>query len=140
MPKLTPEEAREKHARRLKAATEDIRRGVMRVSEAPGVKAAQKVDKMRARLLEKIDDGTWARRVASVSLEEWRKLMTEKGIGRIAAGIDGAAEKMEDFFSQLFEYQDRLQQKIKDMPDLTFEDNVNRMVTWVRGMKEFSKK
>jgi len=140
MPKLTPEEAREKHARRLKAATEDIRRGVMRVSEAPGVKAAQKVDKMRARLLEKIDDGTWARRVASVSLEEWRKLMTEKGIGRIAAGIDGAAEKMEDFFSQLFEYQDRLQQKIKDMPDLTFEDNVNRMVTWVRGMKEFRKK
>jgi len=39
MPKLTPAEYAEKHARRLKASTEDIRKGVAKVTEAPTAKA-----------------------------------------------------------------------------------------------------
>ena len=140
MAKLTPAEAAEKHARRLKGATEDIRRGVDRVTEAPGIAAAAKSDKMRARLMEALDSGKWANRVKSVSLQDWQRLMKEKGVGRIAAGIDEAREKTEDFFGQLFQHQEGLQRKIDNMPDLTLEDSISRMTTFIRGMSEFKRK
>ena len=140
MSKLTPKEAQEKHARNLKASVPDITLGVDRVTEAPGKKAAAKADKMLARLTESVRDGTWAARVGAVTLEDWKTHMKTKGIPRIAAGIDGAAAKTEDFFSQLFSYQDTLQGTLRGMPDLTLEDSISRMTTWVRGMAKFSKK
>ncbi len=140
MPHLTPQEAREKHARRLKGSTDDIRRGVARVKEAPGKQAAGKADKMRERLLAALDSGKWASRVGSVSLEDWQRLMTEKGIGRIAAGVDEAADKIDDFFGQLFAHEDGLERKINAMSDLTLEDNIARMTEWVRGMANFKRK
>lgn len=139
MPKLSPQEAREKHAARLKGATADIRRGVERVTEAPGMAAGRKVDKMRQNLIAALDDGTWKRRVESVSLEDWKSSMVNKGIGRIAAGIDEASGKMDEFFTQLFAHQEGLQRKVEAMPDLTLEDNLNRMVTFVRGMSDFKR-
>lgn len=140
MAKLSPKQAQEKHARRLKAAIEDITLGVANVTEAPGKKAAAKQAKMLANLTRAVNDGTWAARVSAVTLEDWKRQMTEKGIGRIAAGIDGAAEKTEAFFAQLFAFQDSLQGQLKGMPDLTLEDSISRMTTWVRGMAKFSKK
>lgn len=140
MAKLTPEQFREKHARRLKASVEDIRSGVARVTESPTAKAASKVDKMRTNLLKALDSGKWAQRLKAVSLEEWKRKMTDVGINRIAAGIDAAAEKVEDFAAQLLPFQDKLSKDIERMPDVTLEDNINRMTTFIRGMAKFSKK
>lgn len=139
MAKMTPKEAQEKHARRTKAAAEDMRKGIDRVTEAPGSKAAEKVDKMRTNLLAAIDDGTWQRRVAGFTVEQWRAAMKDKGVPRVAAGVDGAAEKVEEFFGQLFSHQDRLASKLEAMPDMTLEDNINRMVEWTRGMADFER-
>ena len=74
MPKITitPEEFAEKHARRLKAAVEDIRAGVERVTESPTAKAAAKQDKMIARLQEAVSSGKWAARLKAVPLEDWK--------------------------------------------------------------------
>lgn len=140
MSKLTPKQAQEKHARRLKGAMEDMTIGVNAVTEAPGKAAAAKQAKMRANLLKSIDDGTWAQRVGAVTLAEWKEQMLTKGLPRVAAGIDGAAAKTEDFFAQLFAYQDGIKGRIDAMPDLTLEDSINRMTTWVRDMSKFSKK
>lgn len=140
MAKKTPAEAREKWQRNLKASVPDITAGVNRVTEAPGIKAAAKADKMLTNLTESVRDGTWARRVSGVTLEEWKKQMLEKGVGRIAAGADGAAEKTETFFAQLFAHQASLGAEIDQMADLTLEDSISRMTHWVRGMAKFSKK
>lgn len=140
MAKLTPAQAREKHARNLKASVPDITIGVEAVTEAPGKKAAAQADKMLAKLSEKVRDGTWAARVSGVSLEEWRTKMINKGIPRIAEGIDGSADKVEAFFAQLFPYQDSLKAQVDKMADLTLEDSINRMTTWVRGMAKFKPK
>jgi len=140
MARLTPEEFQEKHAKRLKAAIDDMRAGVEKVTTAPGEKAAKKVDKMRARLLEKIDDGTWASRVSAVSLEEWKRKMLNKGLPRVSQGIDEAADKVRDFAAQLLPYQDSLRAKVERMPDLTLEDSIARATEWIRGMAKFKKK
>jgi len=140
MAKLTPAEFAEKHARRLKASTEDIRAGVARVTEAPTAKAAAKADKMLANITEAVTSGKWADRLKAVSLEDWQEKMTTKGIPRIAAGIDAARGKVEDFYAQLAPYQDSLQRKIEAMPDLTIEDSIARATEWMRGMAKFVKK
>lgn len=140
MAKLTPAQAREKHARNLKASVPDITIGVNAVTEAPGKKAAAKADKMLRNLTEAVNSGKWAQRVGDVPLEEWKGQMIDKGIPRIAQGIDGSAAKVEAFFAQLFPYQDGLQSKLKGMADMTLEDNINRMTTWVRGMAQFKPK
>ena len=139
MPKLTPQEAQIKYAKNLKNASADIAAGVKRVTVAPGQAAAAKAPKMRQNLMEAIDSGKWAKRVASVSLQDWQAQMLNKGVSRIAAGVDGAAQKSVDFFSQLFPFQEQLQSKISTMPDLTLEDNLNRMTTFVRGMSGFKR-
>lgn len=140
MAKLTPAEYREKHARRLKGATEDMRLGVEKVTESPTMKAAAKKDKMKARLNAALDSGKWERGLKRVTLEDWKRQMIDKGVGRVAAGIDGAAAKVEAFAAELLPFQDTLKGSITKMPDVTLEDNINRMTTFIRGMAKFQRK
>lgn len=136
---MTAQQFAEKHARRLKGATEDIRRGVQAVTEAPTLKAAAQQDKMLARLTEAVNSGKWARGLRRVTLEEWKDKTLTKGIGRIAAGIDAAQDKMIDFGGQLLEYEATLQREIEGMSDLTLEDSISRMTAWCRGMARFTR-
>lgn len=139
MAKLTPEQFAEKHARRLKGAVEDMRQGIERVTESPTLKAAAKKDKMRAGINAAIDSGKWERGLKRVTVDEWKSKMIDKGLGRIAAGIDAAQAKVTAFASELLPYQDRLKSDISKMPDLTLEDNINRMTSFVRGMSKFKR-
>lgn len=137
MAKLTPQEFREKHARRLKGAITDIEAGVDRVTEAPGKKAAAKQEKMKQRLMESLNNGTWAKRVGAVSLEDWKSKMKNKGIGRISAGIDEAAPKVENFATQFLPFLDTVKAKVDKMPDVTLDDSINRMTTQIRETAKF---
>jgi len=136
-PKVTADQFVEKHARRTKAALGDMREGVQRVTKAPGVAAAAKADKMRANLVAALDSGKWARRVAAVPLEDWKEAMINKGVNRVAAGIDASAGKTRQFAEQLLTHQAGLMATVDAMPDLTIEDSIGRMTTWVRGMGKF---
>lgn len=137
---MTPSEFQLKHSRRLKAALEDMRTGVERVTQAPGAKAAQSADKMRSKLMEALDSGKWARRVGSVTLDQWKTSMTQKGIPRVSAGIDGAAQKTTEFATQLFEHENRVLEEVNRMPNVTLEDSITRATSWIRRMSEFTRR
>lgn len=139
MAKLTPKEFQEKHNRRLKAATEDMRLGVERVSVSPTAEAAKKADKMRANIIKAIDDGKWAAGLNRVTLEDWKSKMINKGIGRVAAGIDEAAPKVEAFAAKLLPHIEAGQTSIRNLPDVTLEDSINRMTTFIRHMSKFKR-
>jgi hypothetical protein len=117
-----------------------MRAGVEKVSVAPTKKAAQKIDKMKARLIAKFDDGTIKARLEKVTLEEWRDKMINKGLARVSGGIDAAHDKVVDFASQLLPAVDAARSKVQAMPDLTLEDSINRMTTFIREMAKFRKK
>lgn len=138
--RLTATEFREKHARRTKAAVGDMAEGVKRVTEAPGKAAAAKEGKMKQNLMAAIDSGKWKERVAAVPLDEWQQKMLTKGVGRVAAGIDEAGDKVEKFASQLISHQNSALGKINAMPDMTIEDSVSRASTWIREMAKFQYK
>lgn len=136
---LTPQQFREKQARRLKGAMEDMRLGVNNVTEAPTAKAAQKQEKMLANLTQAVNDGKWKRGLLSVSNEDWKEKMLNKGLPRVAAGIDAAAAKVEDFASKALPYIAAGQAQVDKMPDLTLEDNIARSNAMIRHMSKFQK-
>jgi len=138
--KLTAEEFADKHARRLKGSIDDIRSGVGKVTVAPTLLAAAKQDKMLQNLTAAVQSGKWATRLKAVDLPTWQDKILNKGLGRIASGIDGAHDKVVSFATQLLPYEATLQDQVAKMPDLTLEDSVNRASSWIRGMSKFTRK
>lgn len=137
MAKVTPQEFQEKHARRLKQSVEDIRRGIDRVTENPCEKAAAKKDKMLTNLTASVQNGKWEAGLKRVPLDKWKRQARDVGVNRIAGGIDAAADKVVSFAEELLPHIDREKAKITAMPDVTLDDNINRMTSFIRGMAGF---
>lgn len=132
--KLTPAEISEKWGRRTKAAQTDVIAGINRVTESPAQKAIAKQDKMKANLIASLDDGTWAKRLGDVSLDDWKTKTAAKVAERLAGGVDGAAAKRGKFDAWLVGTLNEVLPKIDVMPDLTIEDSVNRVRTFMEHM------
>lgn len=139
MAKLTSEEFQEKHARRLKEATFDMANGVQRVTTSPMEKAAQKADKMKANLVKAIDNGKWQAGLRKVSLSEWQQKMIDKGIPRIAQGIDDASAKVIAFADKLLPHIDKGVAEVEKMPDVTLEHSIARATHFIKHMAAFKK-
>ena len=139
MAKLTPAQFQEKHARRLKASVNDIKDGIDRVTENPCDKAAAKQDKMLTNLTAAVQSGKWAAGLKRVDLATWKAKARDIGVNRIAAGIDGAKDKVVKFAEELLPHIDREQAKLAGMPDVTLDDNINRMTSFIRGMANFKR-
>jgi hypothetical protein len=138
-PRLTAEEAAEKHATRLKASISDITAGVNRVTVAPTKQAAAKQDKMLQNLTKAVTGGKWASGLNRVSLEEWKAKTITLGTARIAQGIDEAHDKQVKFFDDLFKTEATVMTKVSAMPDLTLEDSINRCRVWMTEMSKFKR-
>lgn len=134
MAKVTPEEFAEKWARRLRGATEDIRRGIERVDTAPGELAAAQQEAMLQNFIESVNSGLWASRVRSVSLQDWKKAAIDKGLARIPAGVEAAQPKMARIAAELLPAVDAAAAKARAMPKVTLEDSIARMTMFVREM------
>lgn len=139
MARLTAAEFQEKHARRLTAAVPDVQKGVDKVTVNPCELAAAKQDKMLAGVTAAVQDGRWAAGLKRVSLEDWKKKTRDVGAQRIAAGIANAKAKVIAFAEQLLPHIDKGQALIKSMPDLSLEDNIQRMVSFTRHMASFKR-
>ena len=133
--RLTPDEISNQWNSKLKGSTERIRIGIGRVDVAPGVSAVKKQEKMKSNLMKSIDDGTWAKQTAGVSLEDWKSKFTNK-VGRIAGGADEAMPKRQAFDTWLVTRLNSVLPKIASMPDLTIEDSINRAGQMIRAMSE----
>ena len=140
MAKLTPEQYAEKQARNLKNSLPDIRAGIERVSTAPGVAAAAAQTRMKDNLNRSIDDGRWAAKVRGVTLEEWKNAALNKGVDRIAAGIDQAHDKQVQMAGRLLAAVDSSAAKSNAMPKGTIQDSIARMTTFVEDMHKFKGK
>jgi hypothetical protein len=140
MAMMTPEQFADKHNRRTKAALEDMRAGIEAVAEAPTAKAAAKQEKFRQKLIEAIESGKWANGLKRVSLEEWKQKMLDLGVNRVAAGLDANKKKVQEFAAQLLPHIEAGQKAIEKMPDVTLEDNIQRMTAFIRHMAKFQRK
>lgn len=139
MPKLTPEEAQQKHAANLKASIAYMEAGIKRVTEAPTKKAAAAKSKMLMNLTKAVNDGKWEAGLNRVSLGEWQDKMINKGLGRISVGIDEAAPKTTEFYAKFFPYLDTVATKVNKMASTTLQDNIQRMITQITEVSKFKR-
>jgi hypothetical protein len=134
---MTPDELADKQISRTTAAVNDYKAGVLSVTEAPGKKAAAKKDKMKAKLLARLDDGTWERRVSATSVEEWRNKTATKGANRISEGVTAAKPTIRKFWSQFKPHLEAVKDEVAKMPDVSIEDSVQRAAHNIRRNAEF---
>ncbi len=136
--RMTGKDFQELHAKNLKGATEEIRKGVEAVSVAPGQKAAAQKSVYIAKMTSSEVQDRWAKNVAKVPLEEWKKDMTEKGIGRISAGLDRSAVKMADFGEKLLAFQKTAKPEFDAIHPLTIDESADKAAKWIKKMGTFS--
>jgi hypothetical protein len=130
----TPDEIVDKWGRRLKAATEDIKRGVEKVSVAPSQEAIKKKDLLKKQLIEAIEKGRWEKQLAKVTLDDWKTKMVNVGVGRISSGVDAAKDKMTDFATYLVKAVNEARAEIRTPYTGDIENSVARAAEFIRAM------
>lgn len=138
MARITPEEAAAKWSRNLGAATQDIQRGIERVTVAPGQKAAQQKGLWVQRVQASQDK--WARNVAAVGVEEWRQAAIQKGLPRIASGASAAEPKMAQFQREFLPHLDAGLSRLATMPKGSLQDSINRAAFMIQHNASFRKR
>lgn len=123
---------------RLSNATEEMTDGVRAVTVAPGVQAAAKQETMKARLMEAITSGKWARNVQKKSLSEWQADMINVGIPRVSQGAAEKIGKVEKFMTKFLPFVEGVSKQIKAMPNATKADRKARMNKNFDLMSEFA--
>lgn len=124
----------EKWNRNMKNSTQSIQDGVNMVTQAPGVAAAKSEAAMLAGVMNAINSGLWRTQVSKVTLEEWKAMLIDKGIPRIAAGVDKAQPKQKEMFDRLFSAINAALAEVDKTPRADLETNLQRAVTFGRQM------
>jgi hypothetical protein len=95
---------------------------------------------MKANLDEAFSSGRVKAGLEAVSLEDWKKAATDKGINRISVGIDAVSAKQVDMAGRLLSAVDTERNKVNAMPDMTIDDSVARASAFMRGMAKYKGK
>lgn len=120
----------------LNGAGAKIKRGVSRVTVAPGVSAASKEDKMKAGINAAIDSGKWSNRVQSVSLPQWQDSMITKGVANISSGVAQAQKNKVQAVQQMLADNDAAVSAVANMPTDTMEQRMAKATAFMRARSE----
>ena len=137
MARVTPQEYADKWKRRLSGSTEDIRRGIDKVTVAPGQSAAAAQDRMLNGVTEAVASGRWARKTAAVPLEAWKGAAKDKGLARIGSGATAAEAKMARVAQTLLPAVDAAAAAARAMPKNTIDDSIARAGEFMRRMRAY---
>lgn len=113
-----------------------VKAGIAAVTESPGDKAAAAADRYAAGVAKAVETGRYAEGCRSVSLEEWKRLATEKA-SRIQQGVKEAEGKMVNFLAQLLPYAQQVKREIASMPKGTLADSIARSTAAIEKMSQF---
>jgi len=136
MARVTAAQFAQKWATNLQAATQYIQAGVQRVTTAPGQKAAAQAQVMLANLTAAVTSGMWARRVGSVSLQDWQNAVVSKGLPRISSGAAAATAKMTQVGTDLLAAVDQAVAVVNQTPRGNLQTNIQRSVTFQTEMNK----
>lgn len=136
MARVTPQEYADDWASGLQGASARIRRGVEKVTEAPGQKAAKESARYLTGVQNKVD--LWKRRVSAVSVEDWRNMLLEKGLGRIAQGVTSAKPAQVQMAQRLLSEIDAAVTEANKIPKGDIEQSIQRAAAFMRRMAKAS--
>lgn len=126
-----------KQIRNLTAAIPEVEAGVLRVTESPMAKAAERLDVAGTNYMKAIASGKMARNLRAVTTEEWQRKTVAK-VGHIAEGIAAAEDRLVQFHTQRNAAQVGIDRELAGIPRRTLADSIRRMTVQVTSMSKFS--
>lgn len=127
----------QKWAQRTSGAQQDYVAGAEATSKDPTQLAINNQARLRANVLAAIDGGKWANNLRAVGKGGWLQAIRDKA-GNFSTGVNAAEGKVAAKFAPLLQYENNLQQQVDAMPNVTDADRENRMLAWVRGMRQYA--
>ena len=140
MAQKNPLQVTEKLIRNLSNATQSIRDGINAVTESPTEQAAAQGDLMLQKIQEAVNSGRWAEGLRRISLAEWKAATLDKGVDRIASGIQAAKPKILAFMEEWLPYEEAISQQVKTMSRGSIEDSINRAAAVIRHNANFKRR
>ena len=84
-----------------------------------------------------VNSGKWANGLRAVGKQGWQAEVDAKA-NNFSNGVNAAVQKVQAAFAPLLQYENNLQQQVDAMPNITDADRENRMLAWVRGMRQYN--
>lgn len=133
--RVSAEEAAANWARGVQNGSAKMAAGVDRVTQAPGQKAAQKVDKWRQNTMDAA--AKWQANVARVPLAEWQEKMRTLGVSRATQGATANQGKVAQRLAPVFSHMNSVLAQVDALPDTTLEDRIQKSAAFARGMAQY---
>lgn len=113
--------------------------GINRVTEAPTVKAAAKLDKYMAGIQAALDSGKTRDALLNSPLDLYKNNAINVGAGRIASGVKKGTPKMQSFAAAYVPFLTGAVQGNAQMPDTTLEDRIAKSADMQRRLAQFKR-
>lgn len=126
----------EKQLARVRVAGEDYAKGVAAVTVNPAERALAANAKRIAKLRESIANKTWEKKMAKVSLEDWKTKTSTLGAARFIPGVEANVDKIEKFVRGFQPKLQSLTTSVQGMPETTEADRDARVLAMVRGLRK----
>lgn len=133
-----PQQAADNWASGMAQATQKMKAGIEAVSTSPMELAASRVDAYVAGVNRAASSGKYAAGLRRVSLQDWKRLMIDKGLGRIAGGAAAGKPKMLSFLQEFLPFVEQVRASLPPRGGL--EQNIQRMVLQVQGNSQFRRR
>lgn len=114
-----------------------MQRGVAALQTSPGASAAAAADKWLMKVSQSKDK--FARRVGSVTLQQWQQAMNSYGISRASQGAQQKGQKMQSFMAEYLPYLKQGVDQVQGMPKNTLEDGIARAVAMIQHNAKFQR-
>ena len=122
---------------RTSAAQQDYVDGVDNTAKDPTQLAIQNQARLLNNFQAAVNSGKWANRLRAVGKAGWQAAVNAKA-NNFSTGVNAAQSKVATAFAPLLQYENNLQQQVDAMPNVTDTDRENRMLAWVRGMRQYT--
>lgn len=127
----------QKWSNRMASAGEAMKQGVQGVTIAPTQQAAAAKDRWMAGLQRAASEGRYEAGLNSVTLQDWQRAMTEKGVTNMQTGARTATPKVQKFLTEFLPFAAQVSEEVAAMPKGTIEDSVNRSAAAIRKLASF---
>ena len=124
-------------AQRTSAAQTDYIAGAEATSKDPTQLAINNQARLLANFQQAVNSGKWANNLRAVGKGGWLQAIRDKA-NNFSTGVNAAEGKVAAKFAPLLQYENNLQQQVDAMPNVTDADRENRMLAWVRGMRQYT--
>jgi len=111
--------------------------GVNNTQKDPTQLAINAQARLLANFQNAVNSGKWANRLRAIGKGGWQASVDAKA-NNFSTGVNAAVGKVTAAFQPLLQYENNLQQQVDAMPNITDTDRENRMLAWVRGMRQYT--